>query len=132
MPNIVPKEGLLTANSISETSRILFSLVGTGIAGFLIGQFEDYRLIFGIDSVTFLLSALLIMRIQYTHKVGADKQPIDAGRVFSELREGLKVTLSNRVLAGTIVAFAVTMLGLCIMLLVGAVMLAPVLLLFMV
>ena len=112
VPNIVPKEGLLTANSVSETSRILFSLVGTGIAGFLIGQFEDYRLIFGVDSVTFLLSALLIMQIRYTRKLGAGKQPIDAGQVFSELREGLKVTFSNRVLAGTIVAFAVTMLGL--------------------
>jgi MFS transporter, DHA3 family, macrolide efflux protein len=112
IPNIVPKEGLLTANSISETSRIIFGLLGTGLGGFLIGQFDGYSLVFGIDAATFLLSVLFVMRIHYTHKAGADKAPINAKRMVGELRAGLKVTFSNRILAGTIVSFAVTMLGL--------------------
>lgn len=112
IPNIVPKEGLLSANSISETSRIIFGLVGTGLGGFLIGQFENYSLVFALDGLTFLISVLFITRIHYTRQVGADKEPINARRLVGELREGLGLTFSNRVLAGTIVAFAVTMLGL--------------------
>ncbi len=112
IPNIVPKEGLLSANSISQTSRIIFGLLGTGLAGFVIGQFENYQLIFGLDAATFLVSMLLISRIRFTHKVGADKEPIQVKRIFSELAEGLKLTFSNRILTGAIIAFAVTMLGL--------------------
>ncbi len=112
IPNIVPREGLMSANSISQTSRIVFGLLGTGAAGFLIGQFDQYWEIFIIDSVTFLVSLALIAQIRYAHKPGADKAPINASRVFSELREGIKITFSSRVLTGTISAFAVTMLGL--------------------
>lgn len=112
IPNIVPREGLMSANSISQTSRIVFGLLGTGAAGFLIGQFDQYWEIFAIDSVTFLVSLALIAQIRFAHKPGADKAPINARRVFGELKEGIKLTFSNRVLTGTISAFAVTMLGL--------------------
>ena len=112
IPNIVPREGLMSANSISQTSRIVFGLLGTGAAGFLIGQFDQYWEIFVIDAVTFLVSLVLIAQIRYAHKPGADKAPISAGRVFGELKEGIRITFSNRILAGTISAFAVTMLGL--------------------
>jgi len=112
IPNIVPKEGLLSANSISQTSRIIFGLLGMGLAGLIIGQFEQYRLIFSLDAVTFFISMLLISRIRYAHQVGAEKDPINVKHIFSELREGLKLTFSNRLLTGAIIAFAVTMLGL--------------------
>lgn len=112
IPNIVPKEGLLSANSISQTSRIIFGLLGTGIAGFIIGQFEQYWLIFALDALTFFVSMLLISRIQYTRQAGSHKEPISIKHVFSELGEGLKLTFSNRILSGAIIAFAVTMLGL--------------------
>jgi DHA3 family macrolide efflux protein-like MFS transporter len=112
IPNIVPKEGLLSANSISQTSRIIFGLLGTGAAGFLIGQLEEYWLVFLIDAVTFVVSLALIAQIVYAHKPGANKETISARAVFGELREGIKITFSNRVLTGAILAFAVTMLGL--------------------
>ncbi len=110
IPNIVPEEGLLSANSISQTSRIIFNLLGMGAAGFIIGQFESYWLIFTIDAATFFISMLLISQIAYTRKAGAEKEEINAKRVFGELGEGLKLTFSNRILTGTIISFAVTML----------------------
>ncbi len=112
IPNIVPKEGLLSANSISQTSRIIFGLLGTAFAGFIIGQFEKYWLIFSLDALTFFISMLLVSRIRYTNQTGAEKEAISIKHIFSELGEGLKLTFSNRILAGAIIAFAVTMLGL--------------------
>ena len=112
IPNLVPKEGLLTANSISQTSRILFGLVGTGVAGFIIGQYEEYWLIFTLDALTFFISMLLLSRIQYAHQAGAEKEAMNLGLVFTELKEGLRITFSNRILTGAITAFSVTMLGL--------------------
>jgi DHA3 family macrolide efflux protein-like MFS transporter len=112
IPNIVPAEGLMSANSLSQTSRIIFGLLGTGAAGFLVGQFNGYIPIFITDAMTFLVSLALISRIQFTHTPGKEKAPINLGRIFSELSEGIKLTFSNRVLTGAISAFAVTMLGL--------------------
>jgi len=112
IPNIVPKDGLLAANSISQTSRIIFGLMGTALAGFIIGQFDQYWLVFVIDSATFFVSMVLISRIHFTHQVGAEKESINVRHVFSELGDGLKLTFTNRILTGAIVAFAVTMLGL--------------------
>jgi DHA3 family macrolide efflux protein-like MFS transporter len=111
IPNIVPKEGLLSANSISQTSRIIFGLIGTGLAGFIIGKFGKYWIIFAVDGLTFALSMLMISRIQFTHQVGAQKEPINIKLIISELGEGLKLTFTNRILTGAIIAFAVTMLG---------------------
>ena len=112
IPNIVPEEGLLSANSVSQTSRIIFNLLGMGAAGFIIGQFEGYWLIFAVDAATFFISMLLIWQIAYTSKAGAKKAEISVKHIFSELSEGLKLTFSNRILTGTIISFAVTMLGL--------------------
>ncbi|MBI5966224.1 MAG: MFS transporter [Chloroflexi bacterium] len=112
IPNIVPKEVLLSANSISQTSRIIFGLIGTGLAGFMIGQFDLYWPLFIVDSLTFLVSALLILKIQHAQRPGLEIEPISFKRIFSELGKGLKLTFSNRILTGAIIAFAVTMLGL--------------------
>ena len=112
IPNIVAKKGLLTANSVSQTSRIIFNVLGTGLAGFLIGSFDQYWMAFSADALTFFISMLLILQIRYAHTPGADKAPLNARRVLGELIEGLKLTFSNRILSGAITAFAVTMLGL--------------------
>jgi len=112
IPNLVPKEGLLSANSISQTSRIVFGVLGTGLAGYMIGSSESYWSIFVLDAFTFALSVLFISQIRYTHQPSNDKKPISARQIFGELREGLQITFTNRILAGSIIAFAVTMLGL--------------------
>ncbi len=112
LPNIVPAYGLLAANSISQTSRIIFSVIGTGLAGFLIGTFEVYWPVFAIDALTFFLSMVLIVQVRFSGAPAGEKSPINLSGVFRELREGLRITFSNRILMGAIIAFAVTMLGL--------------------
>ena len=63
IPNIVPTEGLMTANSISQTSRVIFGLLGTASAGILIGIFGIFWPAFVVDACTFFVSFLLISRI---------------------------------------------------------------------
>ncbi len=112
LPNLVPKQGLLVANSVAQTSRIIFGLLGTGFAGWIIGSYASYRLIFGLDALTFLLSMAFISRIEHKQPPIEGKGPIQVKRTFRELGEGLKLTFSSRVLAASVLAFAVTMLGL--------------------
>jgi MFS family permease len=112
IPNIVPKEGLMSANSLSQTSRIIFGLIGTGVGGFLIGHFGQYWEVFVIDAATFLVYLFLIAQIRYQHVPGTEKARISLPTIFGELAEGVRTTFSNRILSGTILAFAVTMLGL--------------------
>lgn len=112
VPNLIPKEALLSANSISQVSRIIFGLLGTGLAGFVIGQGRQYWQIFAIDAITFYISFMLISLIHHTHQERENMPSITARHVLSELGEGLKLTFSNRMLLGAVVAFAITMLGL--------------------
>lgn len=112
IPHLIPKDALLSANSISQVSRIIFGILGTGLAGFIIGQYEQYWQIFTLDALTFFVSMLLISRIGHNHQTDANKAPISIRLILNELGEGLKLTFTNRILFGVIIAFAVTMLGL--------------------
>ena len=62
-PRIVGEEKLLAANSVTQTSRIVFNLLGTTAAGILASVSSGFAPAFIVDSLTFLVSALLISRI---------------------------------------------------------------------
>ena len=109
---IVPREGLLSANSLSQTSRIIAGVVGVAAAGGLIGALDVYWPVFGIDSLTFFVSAILIGRILTKSRAKEADLSKGAGAVFTQLKDGLKLIFSSRLLSGTVVAMGVTMLGL--------------------
>jgi MFS family permease len=109
MPTIVPTEGLLGANSLSEMSRIVARVAGTAAAGVIAGVAGSIALVFWIDSVTFLVSAAAVARIT------ADASPpVGSGQpaVTQELREGLGFVRRSRLLLGVITGGGVVMLGL--------------------
>jgi MFS family permease len=109
VPAIVDEDELLAANSVSETSRIIFMLAGTGAAGVLAGAFDSLTVVFWIDAATFVASALLLSMIR------ADTTPDAAGAAASILdgiRSGVAVVAKSRVLVGVMVGGAVVMLGL--------------------
>ncbi len=111
LPHLVPEKGLLAANSLSQTSRIVFGLLGTATAGVLIGTLGLFWPAFVLDALTFLVSYALVSRIQASAPVVA-QAPASAGVIVGQLRDGLALIFRNRVLVGTLVAAAVTMLGL--------------------
>lgn len=111
IPNLVAKEGLLAANSLMQMTQIIFGLLGTAAAGALVGILDVYWPVFMIDSLTFFLAVLLVATISFRGQ--PTPRGVSSPRViFGELVGGLRITFGNRILAGTILAAAVTMLGL--------------------
>ena len=97
LPRIVPNEGLLAANSLAQATRVVAGIVGSALAGLIIGVAGTYWPAFVLDSASFAVSFLLISRL-----------PVDVGRVAavaghavasvgSSLREGLQTIASSRV-----------------------------------
>ena len=66
IPSIVKNDGLLAANSLSQAGRLIAGVLGTGAAGVIVGLFAVTWPVFVIDSLTFLVSFLFVLRISAT------------------------------------------------------------------
>lgn len=108
LPAVVGTERLLAANSVSQTSRIVFNLLGTGAAGILAAVAPTLAPAFIIDSATFFVSFLLIGRIRTS---GIPEEPTES-RIWAEMTAGFRVMIGSRPLRAVMVALSVTMLGL--------------------
>ena len=108
LPRIVGHESLLAANSVSQTSRIIFNLLGTAAAGILASLSSTLAPAFIVDALTFLLSALLVTRIRTKGKPETET----VGRAWDDLTVGFRVMLGSRPLIGVLVGAGVAMLGL--------------------
>ncbi|MEM9773489.1 MAG: MFS transporter [Chloroflexota bacterium] len=113
-PNLVPANGLMAANSLGQISMVLFRVIGTAVAGFIIGVFDAYWAVFTLDVITFMFAAFFISRIVLVEKPqrssGNATEQIRNIRV--ELSEGLRTIGRNRLLTGIAVGFGAAMLGL--------------------
>lgn len=111
LPSIVGQEQLMAANSVSETSRVIFGLLGTTLAGLIIGLTDSFEPIFIIDALTFIVSAVQVARIRVDSSPpqrSGDNPP----SMLGELREGIAVFGRSRLLGGLIVGVALAMFGL--------------------
>ncbi|MFQ5400511.1 MAG: MFS transporter [Anaerolineae bacterium] len=111
LPRVVPEEGLLAANSLSQMSTIFFRVLGTAAAGFLVGTLNNFQLAFYADAATFFVSALLLSRLRLPPRELAQAAQVNLRAIWRELSAGLGIIVRTRVLAGILVAMAVTMLG---------------------
>lgn len=108
LPALVGEERLLAANSVAQTSRIIFNLLGTAAAGVFAATFDTLGPAFVIDSMTFFASFLLVMRIRTS---GQPEKGVES-RVWADMKEGFAVMSSSRPLHAVIGSLSVTMLGL--------------------
>jgi len=111
LANVVEEVELLAANSISQTSRILFGLLGTASAGVIIGLWSDFAVIFILDALTFFISALFTWRVIAPPGRGTQANAT-VRAILSELMEGMRVIFTSRILIGVLVSAAIVMLGL--------------------
>lgn len=109
IPRIVGKERLLAANSVMETSRVVFSLLGTAAAGVWAGVGDELWPIFVVDSITFIASAGFEWAI---HTPSMAERTTAPAKVFTEMMSGIRVALSSRVLVGILTGAGVLMFGL--------------------
>jgi MFS transporter, DHA3 family, macrolide efflux protein len=108
LPEILPADRLLGANSLIEMSRVIAGVAGVGAAGVIAGAGGDLRLVFLVDAATFLVSAALIARIG---GIGARRGGGDSS-ARRELVDGLRVVFGSRSLRSVVLAAAVAMFGL--------------------
>ncbi|MGA7097045.1 MAG: MFS transporter [Acidimicrobiia bacterium] len=108
LPHVVGKERLLSANSVSQTSRVLFNVLGSGAAGVLASLSSSMSAAFIVDSATFLCSAVLISMIATRGEAGGDIRETKARR---DMAAGFRVMYASRPLKGVLVGAALAMLG---------------------
>ncbi len=110
LPKIVGMDRLLAANSVGESSRVLFGVLGTAAAGLLVGFFDGFDVAFTADAVTFVVSALLVARMSVSGAV-EPSAPEQVPSVRRELVDGMRVLGGSRLLMGVLLAAGITMLG---------------------
>lgn len=113
IPSIVPVEGLLTANSLAQTSSIIAGVLGTAIAGVIIGFSASFWPVFTIDALTFFASFALISQMHLPQQTLANGEQIKPQRAsfFAEFSAGMRVIRHSSLLLGTMFSAAITMLG---------------------
>ena len=113
IPLVVPQEGLLAANSLSQMSMVFFRVLGVSFAGVLVGVLNTFYLAFVIDAFTFFISALFISQIRLPVRDALETTVAPTANVIiSELKDGIRLITHSRILLGILVAISVTMLGL--------------------
>lgn len=124
VPNMVPAEHLTAANALIQTSSTLGFFIGPGLAGatFALLGSQNAWVAFVIDAFSFLVSAFTIWLIRMPKEATqvsqhtAEEMPGAAsgtaiGRVWSELKVGLRALLLDRTISILALVFGITMLG---------------------
>lgn len=104
VPEIVPSENILLANSLLTTTGMLAFVMGCAAGGFIVDKIGAKAGFFG-DSATYFFSALLIMSMSAKFKLRLSKQEIIAkGKeiiaieksFLAEIKEGLVYLFKQR------------------------------------
>lgn len=112
IPRIVPKEGLLTANSLAQMTMVFFRVLGTAVAGVLVGVLDTFHIAFIINSATFVISALLIAQLRLATEVkSSGETAVSFKEIMAQLSDGLGLIARSRILTGVMMAGGVAMLG---------------------
>jgi len=105
LPQIVDKDELMIANSMSATSSQISRLIGPAIGGVLIGLI-GVKLIFLLNGISFLFSALTELFISYKHILEEKNEELK--NTFKEdFNDGLKYIMSHNLIKFVIIFFAV-------------------------
>ena len=111
LPNVVPESALPAANSLAQASRVVASLVGTGLAGILFASVGPAPA-FAIDAATFLVSFGLISLVPSQRGAIMDAREEQRQTFGRSFRDGLAIIAKSRLLIATIVSMTTLMLAL--------------------
>jgi MFS family permease len=112
MPRVVPAEGLLVANSITQATRVIAGVIGTALAGVIVGVAGVTWPAFVVDAITFLASAALVTGVAADLGRPATGAAHPGASTRGAVAEGLRVVAGSRVLWTTLLALAISMFGL--------------------
>jgi MFS family permease len=110
LPEIVPPERLLRANSLFSTSENLTEILGWAFAGLLLASVST-SVAFQLDALTFAVSALALLLMRYRAPVHAAAERT-ARAFWGELREGFRFVARDRGLRANTAMIVVCVAGL--------------------
>ncbi len=109
IPQIVRREELLAANTLSQTTQIAALIFGPALAGFTI-EHLGIPVAFVIDAGTFLISALFIWWMAPVPTLGRGRMTLR--RSWYDLREGLGFAIRTTTVRNVTLVVGVLFLGL--------------------
>lgn len=109
IPQIVKKDELLAANTLSQTTQIAALIFGPALAGFTIER-AGIPIAFVVDAMTFLLSAFFIWWMTAVPTLGRGR--MTARAAWHDLREGLVFAVRTSVVRNVTLVVGVLFLGL--------------------
>lgn len=108
-PSLVPREALVSANSLAQSTRVATGALGAAAAGVLLARPHGAQWAFGLDALSFAAAAAWTAGLPGTYRARRDSD-VPRG-MLHEIGEGLRVLGSDRRLLGVLLAFAVALLG---------------------
>ncbi len=99
IPNIVPDKHLTKANSLFQTGMQFAQIIGPAIGGVLVG-FMGTFFVFSLNGVSFLISAITEMFIDFRQKHRKSKR---AKSFLRDFKEGLKFTYAKKMIFWTMI-----------------------------
>ena len=109
IPQIVLKDDLLSANTLSQATQVGAMIFGPATAGFAIQHF-GLDIAFVVDSLTFALSAIFVLSMSPVPNVNESVSSIRQS--WLDLKEGLAFILSKRTLVTLSLTVGALFLGL--------------------
>ncbi|HVG01106.1 MAG TPA: MFS transporter, partial [Chloroflexia bacterium] len=120
IPNLVPKDQLLAANSLSQTTMFFSILLGPALGSLTLavaGEGNQW-VAFLVDAISYVISAIAIWLIRVPKEVSAppraaavQSEASAVRRVWDEMVVGIKLMFVNKTMSTLAVVFMVTMLG---------------------
>jgi MFS family permease len=104
LPSIVERDSLLAANGLSQTTRVITSVIGAALAGVLVSGAGGAWPAFTLDALTFFVSAIFIGRIVAPRHVPTSA-PGGVRATANQLMDGLKYLVGQQLLVGVLVVF---------------------------
>jgi DHA3 family macrolide efflux protein-like MFS transporter len=110
LPSLVSEEELMTANGWMQMGNTIARLSGPVLAGIVVSQWGS-NIAFGIDAVSFVISAMLLIGIMgVVTRIKVDQ---DSSRTpWNDVKEGVRYATRSRLLQGVTLGISIAMLGL--------------------
>jgi MFS family permease len=109
IPELVPKDRLMAANSLDQSAMKLMEFAGYGAAGLLI-QVAGTSPAFLVNSATYLISAIFIFLIRMPSRVSVEAEK--RHKLLEEIQDGLAYIRQMPILLGTAIISLIAPLAL--------------------
>jgi len=103
IPNIVPREEIVLANTLSSTTWSLNLVLGASIGG-VVAALLGRNWVFGLNSLSFLISAMLIARMRFDEPHADRATPLRLRELvdYTPVLEGIRYVRRHRNLLATV------------------------------